>query len=483
MNTSRFIGPLVRCAIYTRKSTDEGLDMDYNSLDAQRDAGEAYIRSQLHAGWMLVQDRYDDGAYSGGNMERPALQRLIEDIKAGKVQMVVVYKIDRLSRSLMDFAAMAKIFEEHGASFTSVTEQFSTASAIGRLHLNIILSFAQFERENSRERILDKVAASKKKGMWMGGFPPLGYDVDSRKLVVNAPEADTVRWIFRRYGETHSILHLVRELQQQGIKSKTFITKKGKHREGQEFTVGAVNKILRNCVYVGRVHHKGQFYQGEHEPLVELEVWEAVQKTFETAERGRRGRELGDNSASLLNGLLVCRCCKAAMTHTFTRKPGGRLYRYYTPSAVKRGLRDKCTVGTVSAPSVEATVLTQIRAIIRQPEIVMGVWQQVQGLGLEASEDEVRRRLLALDGVWDELFPAEQRQFVALLVKKVEMTPEGASIHLHASGLESLLRQLFETDREERHGRYDCSESAGAGETGGWPGTGAGAERLQPAAG
>lgn len=243
------ITPMIRCAIYTRKSTEEGLEMEYNSLDAQRDAGEAYIRSQMHAGWMLVQDRYDDGAYSGGNMERPALQRLLEDVKSGKVQMVVVYKIDRLSRSLMDFAKMAGVFEEYGASFTSVTEQFSTASAIGRLHLNIILSFAQFERENSRERVLDKVAASKKKGMWMGGFPPLGYNVVNRKLEVNADEAETVRFIYRRYAETHSILQVVKDLHQRGTTSKTFITKKGTQREGMPFSITAVNKILRNRLY------------------------------------------------------------------------------------------------------------------------------------------------------------------------------------------------------------------------------------------
>ncbi len=470
------ITPMIRCAIYTRKSTEEGLEMEYNSLDAQRDAGEAYIRSQMHAGWMLVQDRYDDGAYSGGNMERPALQRLLEDVKSGKVQMVVVYKIDRLSRSLMDFAKMAGVFEEYGASFTSVTEQFSTASAIGRLHLNIILSFAQFERENSRERVLDKVAASKKKGMWMGGFPPLGYNVVNRKLEVNGNEAETVRFIYRRYAETHSVLQVVKDLHQRGTTSKTFTTKKGTQREGQPFTITAVNKILRNRLYLGKIHHKGSYYDGEHQPLVEFELWDAVQKLFGLSEKKKRGRKVGDTSANLLSGLLVCRCCKAAMTHTFTRKQG-RLYRYYTSSAVKRGLKADCAVGTISAPSLEETVIAQIRAIIRQPDVVSEVWEQMQGLGLVASEEDIRRRLLALDKVWDELFPAEQRQLVGLLVKRVEMTPQGARIHLYTKGLEELLRKLVE-NKEIGHGEYHCSDGAGQGETDSWTGAGVGTTRL-----
>jgi DNA invertase Pin-like site-specific DNA recombinase len=474
MMLSQHLGPVVRCAIYTRKSTDEGLDMAYNSLDAQRDAAEAYIRSQIHAGWTLVEDHYDDGAYSGGNMERPALKRLVDDIKAGKVQMVVVYKIDRLSRSLSDFAILAKIFEEHGASFTSVTEQFSTASALGRLHLNIILSFAQFERENSRERILDKVAASKKKGLWMGGVPPLGYDVQNRKLVVNEPEARIVKWIFQRYLEEHSARQILMELNKQGIKTKTYTTQKGTLHEGRPFVAKGIYDTLQNHLYVGEVHHKGAYYPGEHTPIIDRETWDAAQKAFALPEKMKGGRKPGEKSPSLLSGLIYCRCCRAPMTHTYTRKADGRLYRYYTSSAVRRGLKEHCVVGTVSASSVEETLIAQIRSVIRQPDIVEGVWQQVQTMGLQATEESVRRKLLALDGIWNELFPEEQRRIVNLLVKRVEMTPQGANIHMHANRMEELLRELMD-NREEEDGGYDHCESPASGEEGWWTGSGSGA--------
>ncbi len=441
--------PMVRCAIYTRKSTDEGLEMEYNSLEAQRDAAEAYIRSQMHEGWMLVQDRYDDPAYSGGNMERPALKRLVEDIKAGKVQMVVVYKIDRLSRSLMDFATLARLFEEYGASFTSVTEQFSTANAIGRLHLNMILSFAQFEREIASERIRDKVSASKKKGLWMGGFPPMGYDVEERKLLVNPAEAETVRGIFQRFIETHSFLTLARELREAGVRTKSYVSKRGRKHEGQFLTLSVVHHMLRNPVYIGKVHHKGVLYDGQHEPLISQELWDKVQGMIKDVPARRRGRDISGETKSVLNGLVFCKCCKAPMTHVYTRKKEGRLYRYFSSSAVRRGACDKCAVGNVSAPALEELVIAQIRAIMRQPQAVTTVWKKLHEMGTPLTEETVRRRLLNLDKVWGELFPAEQRELVGLLVQRVEMTPQGANLHMHVNGLEDLLRQLARNNEEE----------------------------------
>lgn len=437
--------PIIRCAIYTRKSTEEGLAMEYNSLEAQRDSAEAYIRSQQHEGWQLVQDRYDDGAYSGGNMERPALKRLLEDIKSGTVQMVVVYKIDRLSRSLMDFATLAKIFEQNGASFTSVTEQFSTANAIGRLHLNMILSFAQFEREIAGERIRDKIAASKKKGMWMGGSPPMGYDSVDRKLVVNPAEAEIVQRIYKRYVELGSLVHVACELREAGVKNKTFVSKRGTERQGKHLTTSVIYNILRNPLYIGKISHKGELYEGQHEAIIPLELWEKAQKKEDTSPRSPAGRPLSSPHQSMLNGLVHCGCCKCVMTHYYSRNRYGRVYRYFVSSAVKRGMKDYCAVGNVSAPELENMVMAQIRAIIRQPEMVTSIWERLNDMKKPLPEEQIHARLENLDAIWEELFLTEQRQFVGLMVEKVEMSPQGANLFLRADGFETLVQHMAQT--------------------------------------
>jgi DNA invertase Pin-like site-specific DNA recombinase len=257
--------PPIRCAIYTRKSSDEGLEQEFNSLDAQREACEAYITSQRHAGWVAVPDMYDDGGLSGGTMERPALRRLLIDIKAGKVQIVVVYKVDRLTRSLADFAKIVDVLDAHDASFVSVTQQFNTTTSMGRLTLNMLLSFAQFEREIAGERIRDKIAASKAKGMWMGGTVPLGYDVHERKLVVNAAESETVRLIFQRYAELGSVALLRAELDRRNIRSKRREGAGGKLAGGQKFSRGALYLMLQNRLYRGEVAHKDNVYSGQHD--------------------------------------------------------------------------------------------------------------------------------------------------------------------------------------------------------------------------
>ena len=249
-----------RCAIYTRKSTEEGLEQDFNSLDAQREACEAFIESQKHEGWVNLPIHYDDGGYSGGTMERPALQRLLADIRGSKVDVVVVYKIDRLTRSLLDFAKIVEVFDAHGVAFVSVTQAFNTATSMGRLTLNVLLSFAQFEREVTGERIRDKIAASKKKGMWMGGYPPLGYDVKERKLVVNEAEAETVRYIFRRYQELRSVLLLKEHLDAAGIVSKRRTAPDGRTYGGKPIARGALYLMLQNRIYRGEIVHKDQTY-------------------------------------------------------------------------------------------------------------------------------------------------------------------------------------------------------------------------------
>src|SRR5262245_50286554 len=255
----------LRCAIYTRKSTEEGLEQDFNSLDAQREACAAFIASQKHEGWIMLPTRYDDGGYSGGTLERPALQRLLADISGSKADVVVVYKIDRLTRSLLDFAKIVEVFDAHSVSFVSVTQAFNTATSMGRLTLNVLLSFAQFEREVTGERIRDKIAASKKKGMWMGGYPPLGYDVKDRKLVINEAEAETVRYIFQRYQEFGSVRLLKEHLDATRIVSKRRIAPDGHSYGGKPMTRGALYHTLQNRLYRGEIVHKAQAYPGEHE--------------------------------------------------------------------------------------------------------------------------------------------------------------------------------------------------------------------------
>jgi len=263
-----------RCAIYTRKSHEEGLDKEFNSLEAQREAAEDKIRSQKHEGWQLIPEHYDDGGISGGTMERPGLKKLLEHIELGLIDVVVVYKIDRLSRSMLDFLGMIKFFDEHNVSFVSVTQDFNTDNPMGRLMLNILQSFAQFEREVTSERIRDKIAASKKRGMWMGGVVPLGYNAAGRKLEINPEEAETVQYIFKRYNEIGSVTMLMRDLQKRGLKTKGWVSAKGKYYEPKDFSKSGLYRILGNPVYIGKIQHKakGIIYDGQHEPIIDEEA-------------------------------------------------------------------------------------------------------------------------------------------------------------------------------------------------------------------
>ncbi len=321
----------LNCAIYTRKSSDEGLEKEFNSLDAQREACAAYVLSQKHAGWAALPDLYDDGGLSGGTMERPALQRLLGDITSGKVQIVVVYKVDRLTRSLADFAKIVDVLDSHGASFVSVTQSFNTTTSMGRLTLNMLLSFAQFEREIAGERIRDKIAASKAKGMWMGGNVPLGYDVKERKLIVNQAEAETVRMIFRRYAELGSVRLLAEELSGLGIVSKRREGAGGVLAGGNRFSRGALYTLLQNPIYRGEIGHQGKVYPGQHEAIVEAEHWKLVQDKLAG---NRQARALGATAEepSLLAGLIVDgEGHRMTPTHAVKK---GRRYRYYVSTAL-----------------------------------------------------------------------------------------------------------------------------------------------------
>ncbi|MAZ04631.1 MAG: hypothetical protein CMN56_15970 [Sneathiella sp.] len=332
--------PVRRCAIYTRKSSEEGLNQSFNSLDAQREACEAYIKSQASEGWRALPARYDDGGYSGGTMERPGLKQLLTDISLEKIDIVVVYKIDRLTRSLADFARMVELFEQHDVSFVSVTQSFNTTSSMGRLTLNVLLSFAQFEREVTGERIRDKIAASKKKGMWMGGSPPLGYDLPeagSHSLRVNDAEADIVRMIFKRYLQHKSVHALVRELKVKDIRSKTRVTLKGRTIGGQPFSRGALYHLLRSRVYLGEVPHKDQSHPGLHEAIIEAELFDSVQVQLD--ENGRRRKATGKRIASSPLAGRLFDTDGQSMSPTFAYGRGGKLYRYYVSASLQRGAK------------------------------------------------------------------------------------------------------------------------------------------------
>ena len=352
----------LRCAVYTRKSTEEGLDKEFNSLQAQREACEAYIASQRSEGWVLIRDAYDDGGFSGGTLERPGLRQLLADVEERLVDVVVVYKIDRLSRSLMDFTKLVEVFDRAGVTFVSVTQSFSTTTSMGRLTLNVLLSFAQFEREVIAERVRDKIRASRQKGMWMGGSVPLGYVVQNRKLVVHEPDAAVVRSMFERFLHIGSATVLAQELRAEGV-----LTTKGR-----PIDKGYLYKCLSNRTYLGLAIHKGTAYPGEHAPIISQDLWDNVHAIL--AENGRtRSARTRAQTPALLKGLIFGPT-GAAMSPTHTRK-GNRLYRYYVSQDVLQHGRDACPIGRVPAAEIEAVVIEQLRGVFRQPEIIVGTWR------------------------------------------------------------------------------------------------------------
>src|SRR5881296_1972137 len=324
------VGKLARCAIYTRKSSEHNLDLAFTSLDAQREACEAYIKSQAHEGWRVIPGRYDDGAFSGASLERPALQRLLADVRAGTMDIVLVYKVDRLTRSLADFAKLIELFDVHRVSFVSVTQSFNTSSSMGRLTLNVLLSFAQFERELIGERVRDKIAASKRKGIWVGGPVPLGYAAVDKKILVLAAEAESVRTIFARYLELGSVRALAEDLDRRGIRSKPRRLSNGRTVGGGRFGVGALAHLLKNRFYIGEVVYRGEVHRGEHEPIVNSALFEAVQGKLAAQAVAWRCRLRG--SPAILSGRLFDHRGNR-MTPTHTNKRGAR-YRYYLSQAV-----------------------------------------------------------------------------------------------------------------------------------------------------
>jgi site-specific DNA recombinase len=355
---------ILRCAVYTRKSTEHGLDQEFNSLDAQREACEAYIKSQASQGWRVLPQEYDDPAYSGGTLERPALKRLLRDIDAGRIDVVVVYKIDRLTRSLADFAKLVEKFDARTISFVAVTQQFNTTTSMGRLTLNVLLSFAQFERELASERVRDKVAASRKRGKWTGGTVPLGYDAQDKKLIINKAEAKTVRTIFQRYLELKSFSRLVADLDSRGIVTKRRNTKEPKYQGGIPFTYGPLAYFLKNRIYLGETHHGGKWFKGEHEAIVDRQTFERVQELLKSNAVKRKVKH--SESGALLQGKLFDDKGNR-MGPTFSSKNGVR-YRFYISTALRGRKHGAGSVTRVPAREIEQIVEEAIRKSLQLPE-------------------------------------------------------------------------------------------------------------------
>jgi site-specific DNA recombinase len=429
-------GLTVRCAIYTRKSSDEGLEQEFNSLDAQREACEAYIVSQRHAGWVAQADMYDDGGLSGGSMERPALKRLLEDIQAGKVQTIVVYKVDRLTRSLADFAKIVDILDARNASFVSVTQQFNTTTSMGRLTLNMLLSFAQFEREIAGERIRDKIAASKKKGMWMGGNVPLGYDVKDRKLIVSEPEASTVRLIFRRYAELGSVSLLRAELDRLGIVSKRREGAGGRLAGGNRFSRGALYLMLQNRIYRGEILHQGTAYPGQHAAIIDPELWRIVQDKL-AANRQERALAVGAEAPSLLAGLIVD-ADGSRMTPTHATKKAKR-YRYYVSASLLAGDHPQAQKGMrVPAADIEGLVFDRLKMFFSSRT---DIGDALTPLDLEARAfDAALRNAFALSERWLAMPPVEMKSLVRDIVEQITVAADRIDIWLSGAKVGAALK-------------------------------------------
>lgn len=420
------------CAIYCRKSSDEGLDQDFNTLHAQREACEAYITSQKAEGWKTVKTQYNDGGYSGGTLERPALQTLLADIKDGKIQTVVVYKIDRLTRSLMDFAKLVEIFDEHDVTFVSVTQSFNTTTSMGRLTLNVLLSFAQFEREVSAERIRDKIAASKKKGMWMGGNPPTGYEADNKKLTVNPDDAKIARRIFERYLALGNVIKLKRELDADGVTSKERKSKRGNIVGGKPYSRGALYTILQNPIYIGKIRHKDQVYDGNHEAIISLDLWEAVQNKLVSQAPLPRGHKKASDQ-NLLKGLLFD-CEGTRYSPDFTNK-GGKRYRYYiSQNLVQYRDHPKGVMARIPAHEIEQVVCDALRSRL------------IEALALDQIDDltvidHINRHAPFTEGL------------VKICVNKIIVGQKTLEIDIHAARLHQTLEKELDIVIPKKYGK------------------------------
>lgn len=420
-----------RCAVYTRKSSEEGLQQDFNSLDAQAESCSAYILSQAGEGWSMVDKVYSDGGISGGHMDRPGLIALIADIEAGLIDIIVVYKVDRLTRSLADFARLVDVFDKHDVSFVSITQAFNTTTSMGRHTLNVLLSFAQFEREVTAERIRDKIAASKKRGQWMGGLPPLGYDNIDKKLVVNPEEANTVRHIMTRYVDLKSVTKLKHELEREGYLTKVRITKKQSQTGGIPFSRGHLYQLLRNPVYIGKTIHKGEIFDGQHDPIVDQELWDRVQAGLKNNAPKRR-RSINIASNSLLTGMIYDESGDR-LTPVHSKKPNGRRYRYYISARLSKGEKDDGTALRLPAKQIEGHVISRLTDLLSNTGQMMGMTEdtqltpkQISKLEVHASELVTRRTSNCIE---------TQRSALIDIIQRITISPKVLTLDIRKATL------------------------------------------------
>ena len=479
-----------RVAIYCRQSVTEGLQQEFNSLDAQREACEAYVRSQQGEGWVALETRYDDGGFSGANTERPAFQRLLDDVERGRVDVIAVYKIDRLSRSLRDFAKLIDVFEQHQVTFVSVTQSFSTATSMGRLTLNVLMSFAEYEREVIGERIRDKKRASSSRGMWTGGRPPIGYSVVDKKLVVCADEAAQVRETFRLYAESSSLREVVAEVHRRGWRSKSYESRFGRQSGGKPFSKTTLDELLRNPLYRGLIRCGEDLVRGVHEPIVDAELWEAVQERLRrNASHG--GAATRNKTGAQLRGLVHCGRCGSPMLHTFSTKHDRR-FRYYVCGKAHNEGASACPGTRVAAGKFEKFIVDQVRAIGGDEALIAKTAAAVERLAEERREqlsgelaridrrlehsgdgerdealeprrrelatelerlgdvavdpDDLRAALAGFEPVWEWLFPAERERILRLLIERITYHPDGGDVEiaLRRCGIQTLAAEARE---------------------------------------
>lgn len=457
----------VRCAIYTRKSSDEGLNKEFNTLEAQYEAGLNYIKSQVYKNWELVPERYDDGGFSGGNINRPALQRLLEDVRQDKIDMIVVYKIDRLTRSLNDFSKLVEILDAHQCSFVSVTQNFNTYDSMGRLTLNMLLSFAQFEREVDAERIRDKVAASRKKGMWMGGCVPIGYRAVNKKLVINETEAKIVKLIYDKYMLCRSERDVCKFLRDNGFKTDKHVKKDGTIKESQNIPLEVVSRILRNPIYLGKVVHRGTIYDGQHDAIISQAVWDRVQDI----KKNNKHDKLHFTSVinhSLLHGLVECGCCHSKMILTYTQRKTMRYYYYTSAKANKEG-RQTCEVGSVGAGELDSLILKQLNNIFKSPRLFAEIAKQVSFVDENMGLTEVREKICKAGNLFDYLSTEMARIVIEKLISKIivykdkliiRLLPLGSTL-LEATKIKQLVPSEEYPELMELHYKMDFRRKNG----------------------
>lgn len=441
---------VITCAIYTRKSTEEGLEQDFNSLDNQYEFCTNYLKSLNDANLHLLPTRYDDGGYSGGNLNRPALQRLLHDIRCGLVNRVIIYKIDRLTREMRDFFKLYDIFEKYDVDFISVKENefYNTTTAPGRLMVNMMLSFAQFERENAGDRIRDKIATSKAKGMWMGGCPPFGYDIGDRRLVVNETEAQNVRFIYQTFCDTHSLADTTDTVNSRGIRTKYYTTRQGRTFGGRKFSIKTVQRILQNPLYKGIVTHRDKQYPGQHDAIIDAAQFDLVQAIFAAHKDKRETRRCpqtasgGERETAALTGLIFCGCCGSAMTPSYCCK-GDIRYHYYRCYRRASKLEDKCPINQIRTSEIDRVVLEQVLAILKSREF----FAKYVSYRREFDISTVYSLFNNLDEVWNSLFETEKRRILRELIARVTVYKDKIVLDVKKDGLAGVFAELSQNNQ------------------------------------